>query len=170
MRYKTERTFDFSCEKVTKQLMDTVDGGYDMAELDDVTMWKTVKEVESPEKRIAIKEWCAHAQIPRTLQHVIAPRMLTWLEHSEWNRINNTYSFRIEPFYLKNVVSCQGRTTFRENGADKCVRQFDIELKVKIPVFGAIFEGLVVDYLKKNEEQDFKLSAKALEKAFGEKK
>ena len=167
--YKKERTFKYPCDKVAKILMDTEESSYDMSELENVTKWKSIKEINEPDRRIGTKEWCAHGQIPKALQHILSPRMLTWLEHSEWNRKTNTYSFRIETFYMKNIVSCSGRTIFKASGTDKCIRDFYIDLKVNIPVLGPLVEGLVIDFLKKNEEQDFNLSARALEKALGKK-
>jgi len=166
MKLKTERVFNYPCDIVCKQLMDSEDGGYDMAELENVTQWKVLKEQDDGTKRIGVKEWCAHGQIPKALQSIISPKMLTWLEHSEWNRQTTTYSFRIEPHFLKNQISCEGRTVFSEKGKDKCSRTFNIELKVKIPVLGALLEAMVLDYLKKNEEQDFNMCVKSIDKVY----
>ena len=170
MKVRTERIFDYPCEFVCKQLMDTDDGGYDMAELENVTKWKPVKEHDDGTKRVATKEWCAHSQIPKALQAVLTPKMLSWYEHSVWNRVARTYSFKIEPFYLKQQVFCEGVTAFKENGKDKCLRTFNIELKIKIPVLGPIAEGFVMDVLKKNEEQDYQMCLKAVAAAYKKKK
>ncbi|HOX28188.1 MAG TPA: DUF2505 family protein [bacterium] len=164
MKYRKSRIFNYPADVVTKILLDT-DQGYDMQELENVTAWKVIEEKDIDDRRVATKEWCAHSQIPKSLQHIISPKMLTWFEHSEWNRKTKTYSFVIVPHYLKKQVTCKGKTVFLQKGADKCDRTFEIELKVDIPIVGIILENLVLNALKQNEEQDFLLSVKAIEKA-----
>ena len=139
---------------------------YNPDELDNVTGWKVVKETDDGMRRVGTKEWCAHAQIPKALQHILSPKMLSWYEHSIWDRKAKTYNFRIEPFYLKKQVECHGRTIFAEKGPGKCSRNFRIDLTVKIPVFGQMFEKLVMELLKKNEEQDYKLTLKTAKRHF----
>jgi len=166
-KIKVERIFDYPMEESVKFFMEREDTAYDIQELENVTQWKVVKEEDRGDKRIGTKEWCAHAQIPKVLQHVVSPRMLTWYEHSEWDRTTRTYKFRIEPIYLKKVVKCQGQTTFAEAPGNKTSRTFQMMLSVDIPVLGSVAEKLIIDLLKKNEEQDYKLSLDALTKGLG---
>ena len=167
MKFKKERVYNYSHDTVVNFFMESEQTGYDMNDLDNVTQWKIVKEEDQGDKRIGIKEWCAHAQIPKALQHVVSPKMLTWLEHSVWDKKNTVYKFKIEPFYLKKKVKCQGQTDYKPKGKDKCARIFQVELKVSIPVVGQMFEKLVMELLKKNEEKDFELCQKALKEHFG---
>jgi hypothetical protein len=168
MNIKVVREFNYPIEKTVKVFFDS-DESYDMNELSNVTAWKVISEKDYGDRRVGTKEWCAHSQIPPILQHVVNPKMLTWFEHSEWNRVTNVYAFTIEPHFLKKQVTCKGRTSFAAKGTDKCVRTFDMILKVDIPILGAIFENFVAGVLKSNEEQDYKLSAKSLDKVYGKK-
>lgn len=168
-KFKIERVFNYPVKEVTDFFMEGDDTVYDLKELENVTQWKVIKEEDRPDKRTGTKEWCAHAQIPKALQHIVTPRMLTWYEHSEWDKINRVYRFKIEPFYLKKKVKCQGQTTFASSNGNKTSRTFQIMIDVNIPVFGPMAEKLIVDLLKKNEEQDYKLGTEAVEKAFGGK-
>jgi hypothetical protein len=160
MRFRQERLYNNSVESIVNLFMEGDDPVYDMDSLENVTQWKVIKEEDVGDKRIGTKEWCAHAQIPKALQHIVSPKMLTWYEHSEWDRKARTYRFRIEPFYLKKSVKCHGQTTYKESGANQCVRVFEINLIVDIPIFGPMFEKVVLDLLKRNEEQDFRLTTK----------
>ena len=166
-KMKIERIFEYPLKPTVDFFMEGEETVYDMQELENVTQWKIVKEEDSPEKRIGTKEWCAHAQIPKVLQHIVSPRMLTWYEHSIWDKVNMVYKFRIEPIYLKKKVKCQGQTTFAETPDGKTSRVFQIMIDVSIPVLGNVAEKLIIDLLSKNEEQDYKLGKAALEKALG---
>ena len=164
MRFRQERTYNHPVESIANLFMEGDEPVYDMDSLENVTQWKVIKEEDKGDKRVGIKEWCAHAQIPKALQHIISPKMLTWYEHSEWDRKTRHYRFRIEPFYLKKSVKCQGQTIYKENGANQCVRVFEISLTVDIPIFGPMFEKVVLEILKKNEEQDFRLTTNIAQK------
>lgn len=165
VRFKKDRIFDYPLKEAVSIFMEGDDVCYDMGELQNVTQYKIVKKDDRGDKKIETKEWCAHAQIPKALQHIITPKMLTWFEHSVWDRNTNIYTFTIEPHYLKNKVSCDGKTIYREKDG-KCARTFEMRLDVKIPILGQIFENVVIGLMKENEEQDYKLSANALKKAF----
>lgn len=168
-KLKVDRIFNYPVQDVADFFMEGEDTPYDMQELENVTQWKVIKEEDVNGKRVGTKEWCAHAQIPKTLQHIVTPKMLTWYEHSEWDRANRVYRFKIEPFYLKKKIKCQGQTIFAAVDGNKTSRLFQIMIDVSIPILGNVAEKLVIDLLKKNEEQDFILGNKALEKAMGAK-
>jgi hypothetical protein len=164
-KFKIERIFDYPLSETVDFFMEGEDTVYDLKQLENVTQWKVLKEDDSPEKRVGTKEWCAHAQIPKVLQHIISPKMLTWYEHSEWDKIHKVYRFKIEPIYLSKKLKCQGQTTFTQAPGNKTSRTFRIMIDVHIPVLGSVAEKLIVDLLRKNEEQDYALGTEALEKA-----
>lgn len=167
MKFKKERLLDMPMEMFLKLFMENENPPYDMSTLENVTQWKIVREKDDGDKLIGTKEWCAHAQIPKALQHIVTPKTLTWYEHSEWNRKTSVYSFRIEPFYLKNKVVCHGKTSYSAQG-DKTKRVFELLIDVKIPVFGQMFESIVITLLGKNEEQDYHICQKVCRKALQE--
>jgi hypothetical protein len=164
MKFKKEREYNHSLESIIKLFFDNDDEVYNMDQLENVTQWKVIKEEDLGDRRVGIKEWCAHAQIPKALQHIVAPKMLTWYEHSEWNRTTHTYRFRIEPFFFKKQVKCKGQTEYLARGENTSARIFEIDLIINIPVFGPMFEKLIMDHLRKNEEQDFKFTVQIAQK------
>lgn len=165
MLFKKERVFDYPFGKFLDVFVECENPPYDIHELENVTKWKVVRETDDGARKTGTKEWCAHAQIPPALRHIISPKMLTWYEHSEWNRKTNIYSFRIEPFFFKNKVTCYGKTAYEEKGNGKTLRIFEVTLKVKFPVVGPLFEATVMSLLRKNEEQDFGLCLNVIKKA-----
>ena len=168
-RYRSERKFNYPVDDAVRVFLDGGEDAYDMHELENVTAWKVVKEEDDGVRRVGTKEWCAHGQIPRAAQHIFSPKMLTWFEHSVWDRQKKIYSFEIEPRYLRKQISCKGQTAYMADGPDKMKRIFEITLKIDIPLFGPILEAAIMELLKKNEEQDFKCCAQSLEKKFGKK-
>ncbi len=169
MVFKIERSFNFPYQESVNLLMDTEGGGYDMQELDNVTAWKVVREEEKDNVRTATKEWCAHAQIPKTLQAVITPKMLTWYEHSRWERANGIYKFEIEPFYLKEQIKVHGQTHFFPKGESQFGRTFEINVNIKIPILGPMAEKLVLDLLKTNEKGDYEKCVETLARKLAKK-
>lgn len=166
MRARIERTFYYPCDDVCRVLMDSGDVSYDMQELPNVTAWKVLEEIEGEDDvRRGKKEWNAHGQIPRALQHIITPKMLSFIEHSEWDRKARTYRFRIEPHYLKHIIDCHGTTTFVPKSDKKTTRIFDVIFQFKMPILGPIFEQAIMGYLKKNEAEDARLCESQLKTA-----
>ena len=167
MKYKKEREYEHSLASIIELFLEAEEPVYELDQLENVTQWKIIREDDLGDRRVGIKEWCAHAQIPKSMQHVISPRMLTWYEHSEWNRPLNTYRFRIEPFFLKKHIKCKGQTLYVTRGDNRCARIFEIELVVNLPIIGPMFERLVMEHLRKNEEQDFGLTVEIAKKHLG---
>ena len=169
MKFKKEREYNHSVDDIVNLFLENEQEVYNMDQLENVTQWKQVKEEDKGDRRVGTKEWCAHAQIPKALQHIVSPKMLTWYEHSIWDRTTKTYKFKIEPFFFKKKIKCQGQTVYLERGEDRSARIFEVELRVNIPIFGQMFEKLVIDHLKSNEEQDFNLTAKIAAEHLGKK-
>ena len=82
VRYKKERVFNYPVDKCVELFFENPDGAYKMDELENVTEWKVINETDDGDKRVGTKEWCGHGQIPKVAQHIVSPKMLTWLEHS----------------------------------------------------------------------------------------
>lgn len=164
MHAKIERTFNYTVDDVCRVLLDSGDT-YNMEELPNVTSWKVLDEQDDGNVRRGRKEWSAHGQIPRALQHILTPSLLSFIEHSEWDRRAHVYKFRIEPHYLKAQVDCYGSTTFVPKGDNRTKRIFEVTFQFKLPVLGPIFEQAVMGYLKKNEETDARMCEMMLKKA-----
>jgi hypothetical protein len=50
---------------------------FDATKLPNVKGSKLIEEKITPERKNWKNEWCAHGQIPRLVQHIITPKMLT---------------------------------------------------------------------------------------------
>ncbi len=163
MHYKKERIYDYELDFVVNSLMDSKEPLYTFEELPNVTQNKEIWREEKGNLRYLKVEWCAHGQIPKVAQKVVSPKMLTWIEESIWDKEKYIYSFKIKPFYFAKQIDCEGSTKFYSKGKNKCARLFDIKLRIHIPVVGLVLEMAILELLKKNEEEEYKLSLKALE-------
>ncbi|GEM_PF-992831 len=163
VKFKKIRVYDHNAEQSVDYLIER-ELGYDIVELQNVTSVKKIKRTDDGKVRKDVDEWCAHAQLPKSLQHVIPPKALTWIAYAEWIRATKTIYFRIEPIVLKNKVECAGRTIYSGDAQNRLVRDFEISINVKMPVLGQVAENFIIEVLKNNERQDDELCRKILKR------
>ncbi len=169
MKFELVHYFDGPRDRVAHWLMEAEEPLLDPAELPNVTQMEEIfRNVTGPIRKIKWK-FCAHSDIPRALQNLIKPEMLTWIHHGEYNSQIKEDSFMIEPFYLKNIFSCKGGAKFFDEG-QKTRRVIFGEVKLKVPIIGVIFEEIVVKKLKENMTEEYKVTSKKVaEKIAAEK-
>ncbi len=163
MKFKKVRQYDCDVEKAVEFFIEK-ELGYDLTNLENVTTFKRVKREDDGAIRNDVEEWCAHAQLPPALRAVIPPKALTWYQHAKWVRATKTLTFRIEPIILKGKVDCTGRTIFSSAGQGKYARDFEVEIVVKLPLIASLAENVIVDLLKKNEQQEHELVLKTIDR------
>jgi hypothetical protein len=168
MKFRKVRVYDFDADEACDYLIER-ELGYDLTELENVTTFKKIKRTDDGKVRKDKDEWCAHAQLPKVLQAVIPPKALTWYGYGEWHRATKTLYFSIEPIVMRGKVDCKGRTVFKGDEKNRFVRDFEMELTVRLPVVGHLAESFIIDVLKKNEEQDHEKCSKILKKLATEK-
>jgi hypothetical protein len=166
VKFKKVRIYDHAAEKAVDYLIEK-ELGYDIVELQNVTSVKKIKRTDDGKVRKDVDEWCAHAQLPKSLQHVVPPKALTWIAYAEWHRATKTIFFHIEPIVLKNKVECSGRTIYSGDAQNRLVRDFEISITVKMPVLGQVAESFIIEVLKNNERQDDDLCRKILKRMDG---
>lgn len=104
---------------------------------------------EKDGKKYVTYEFCAYGQIPKAVQHILKPEMLTWREESYWDSAKKEYVFNITPHFFKNVFTCKGKWVYSSTGAGKSLQECRGELTIKIPIFGQIIEKAIWTNLKK---------------------
>jgi hypothetical protein len=161
-KYKIVHYYDYSLETVAKLLMDNETPLYDLVDLPNVSQNKLLDERVVGDKKYIKVEWCVHGQMPPIVQKVIKPNMLTFVEESVWDRTTKVYTTKIIPHFFRNQIDAHHKVEFFDNGDGRTRRVLSGVFEIKIPIIGAIFEGLVLTYLKQNCEDDYKLSVRAL--------
>ena len=138
-----------------------------MEDLPNVSQRKLVERRREGSKMYAKNEWCVHGQIPKIAQKVVSPETLTFMELSLWDDETTTFTTKIVPHFFKDKFICRTTSAWAENGPNTSKRTFSGSLVIKFPLFGAILEKTIIDYMKKNNDQNAVLVRAALTKRFG---
>lgn len=134
-----------------------------MSQTPNVTECELMRKVDKGDDVYATIRYSAYSQIPRVVQHILKPDMLTWISSSHWDRKNLVYSFRTRTKYFSKQVYCGGRFTFHGNGNNETVQKMEIDLRVKIPVFGMIIEKEVARVYMKSVQESMGVAEKILQ-------
>ena len=108
-------------------------------------------------------------EVPKVVQHLIKPEMLSWIEETTYDRKKKTYHTKITPFYFKNVFFCENRGYFVKKSETEILRVNDGILNIKIPVFGTFIEEQIIAHMKQNFEVEYRASYKIVKERFGGK-
>lgn len=128
-----------------------------------------LEETITEDKKHWRYQWCAHGQIPKVVQHIITPKMLTWVEDTTFDRKKKTYFTRIIPHYFQNTFKCESRGWFEKKSDNEFIRVTDGFLSIKIPVFGPFIEEAILAHLKINFTQEYNATFKVVKEKFGKK-
>jgi len=166
MRFKMEHKFDWPAEPIVEMLKN----GEDLCPMEDlpnVTSRKILESRREGKKVYNRIEWCVHGQIPRIAQKILTPDMLTFEEHTVWDDDDCSFTTKIVPHYMKDKFKCNTKSKWVPDGENKTVRQFGGVLEARVPVVGQVVEKTIVNYLKKNNDQNAKLVKKFLKQRLG---
>jgi hypothetical protein len=166
-RYRIVDYYDFPIDTVVDLLMET-EGLYDLKDLPNVQTNTPIECRDEGDRKLIKNKWCVHGQIPKAAQKLIKPEMLTFVEDSVWDRRDRTYSTKIIPNYLANLINCRHKLEFFDNGDGRTRRVLSGFFELKVPIIGSLFELAVVQQLKNNAEEDFKLGNNAIKKYIAE--
>ncbi len=161
-RYNIVNYYDFPIDVVVELLMEKAI--YNLNDLPNVSTNELIEERDTGDKKFIKVKWCVHGQIPKAAQMIIRPETLTFLEDSVWDRKTRVYSTKIIPHFFKNQVDARHKVEFHDNKDGRTKRVLSGTFEFKIPIVGAIFEPVVLHYLKQNAEEDFKIGNNALGK------
>ena len=162
-KYKITHYYEYHIDTVVKLLMDNEEPIYDLLDLPNASSITPLEERDEGNRKIIKNEWCVHGQMPKIVQKVVRPDMLTFVEDSIWDRENLTYTARIIPHHFNKQINARHKVEFYDNGDGRTKRVLLGVFEVKIPVVGSVMEPLLLKYIKQNAEEDFEMSRKALE-------
>jgi|YNPNPStandDraft_1061719.scaffolds.fasta_scaffold06463_5 hypothetical protein len=66
-----------------------------------------------------VNRWYAVGEIPKVVQSVIKPEMLTWLDTATWDDKEKTCRWDIETMFFKENVKCSGINYYKPEGDGK---------------------------------------------------
>lgn len=166
MKFKIEHRFEGGpYEEVVHFL--TEEYVFEPTKLENVKSNKPISEVVTEDKKYWKNEWCAHGQIPKIVQHIITPKMLTWVEETTFDRKKITYHTKITPFYMKNVVRCESDGYFVKVSDRELLRVQSGFLDIRIPIFGSFIEEQIIAGLRQNFDQEYKVTFKVVKEKYG---
>ncbi len=163
MKLKAEYVFDADMARTLEVCVTNNIGNveYFKESMSNVAEVKLIERVDHPDGRIHVKmEFCAFGQIPKAVQHLLKPEMLTWREISTWEPATRRYNFEIKPHYFSNVFSCKGYWGYKELGPKKTLQFCDGSLDIKIPIFGPMIEKAIWPNLEKNWIESYQKTKK----------
>lgn len=161
-RYRFVDYYDFYIDTVVKLLMENEPPIYDLVDLPNVSQSTPIETRDAGDKKYIKNKWCVHGQIPKPVQKIVRPEMLSFIEDSVWDRKALTYTTKVIPFFLKNLIDVGHKVEFKDAGDGRTQRIISGYFELKIPLIGHIFDKAVIVHVKKNAEDDFKLSNNAL--------
>ncbi len=166
MKFRIEHRFEGGPFEEAVHFL-TEENVFDPNNLPNVKGNKLLVEKITEDTKYWKNEWTAHGQIPKLVQHLITPKMLTWIEETTYDRKKKTYHTKITPFYFKNVFFCENRSYFVKISDKEFMRINDGVLNIKIPIFGPFIEEQIIAHLKQNFEPEYKYSFKQVKDRFG---
>lgn len=57
-------------------------------------------------------EWRVRYQLPAFAKSLLGTASLGWIDRNSWNDDTKTCDWTIEPFFMREYISCSGRTVF----------------------------------------------------------
>lgn len=99
-----------------------------------------------------VNTWvAADEDIPSVAQKFIKPEMLRWTDRATWHDDENSCDWDMEVGFLKEAISCAGKTYYREkNGKTEVHITGDLQVDAKkIPGVPKLLAGKVGDAVEK---------------------
>jgi len=159
MKLKAEYVFDADMDKTLDVCVTKTIGNeeYFKEMMPNVSSVKVVQFKTRPDGKQDVKyEFCAHGQIPKAIQHLLRPEMLTWWEISTWDPATKKYNFEIKTHFFTNLFTCKGYWTYESRGPKKTAQICIGVLEIKIPIFGPMIEKAIWPNLEKNWEESYR--------------
>ncbi len=163
MKLKAEYIFDADMKRTLDVCVYNNIGNveYFLNSMENVSSITLVERKDHPDGRIHVKmDFCAHGKIPRAVQHLVKPEMLTWREISTWDPNTLHYDFEIKPYAFRNVFVCKGYWGYKEVAPNKTSQFVDGVLQIKMPIFGDLVEKAIWPVLEKNWIESYEKTKK----------
>lgn len=163
MKIKAEYVFNKPMDETIEILVHKTIGNVDyfLETMPDLTYAKCLERRDDPDGKIHVKmEMCAHGKIPKAVQHMLKPEMLTWQEISTWDPNTKRYMYQVKTKYFTNAFVCKGIWGYKEKSPNSTVQFCEGILEIKIPILGGIIEKAIWPALKKNWDENYKIMVK----------
>jgi len=149
--------FDIQLEEFLRITFNpTEEESKDLTELPNVKDREELERYED-EKIIRSKvRYFAVGSIPPAARKHVKPHMLSWIEHSTWDKAGLFWDWRIEPHFFKEYINCKGRMSLHDDGG-RTKRRTRGSIEIRIPLFGHIAERAIVSHLGKNLDVEKKM-------------
>jgi hypothetical protein len=151
MKYSTRHVIDGTIDDV---VLVGLDRSRDVKVYPNVTSCKVVSSEKRGNKLYVKVESIGNGDIPPRLRTLLSPKMLTWIETGEYDYDKKEYKYTVRTFFFANLFGMTGTIRYFKEGEDKTVRTLDGEIKINIPILGAIAEKKIVEIQKVNLELD----------------
>ena len=138
MKYKVHHIIEAPIEDLIELTQDREDR--DPKVYPNVTSTKLLSEERKGNVLRTKLETCANGDIPPKLRKLIKPKMLSWIEYGEFDFDKSEYRYNVKTFYFTNVFKMQGRVQWTKLEDNKTARDMEVEIKINIPVLGAMAE------------------------------
>jgi hypothetical protein len=119
------------------------------------------------------RESSASSHVPENFRKYISPDMLKWKEMSTWHKSTNIHEWRVVPTHYERFLDVRGRTIYEEIEAGDGIqtrRTLDMNLKVRLPVLGALAEAAIFEAFSKNFQKDYEAIRERVLEYGGEEK
>lgn len=91
------------------------------------------KELEGNQIEL-VNHWHGATEIPSLIKKFIKPEMMSWKDFAHWYDDELYVSWRLETFYLKELFTCKGKTSFIEIAENETEMAIEAELVVNAKI------------------------------------
>ena len=101
--------------------------------------------------------------IPAVAKKVIKVDQIEYIEDTTYVKGSNKITIQITPNIFPDKFSFKGELRLIPNGDKKCIREFEMELKLKVFGIGSILEKYIFEQIKSGYEDGAKLTSQYLD-------
>lgn len=163
------RTYDFNAplDVVVQNLMERfVQDPAVMLNTPDLKGCKMLDRKDDGDAVSITVQYSAYSQIPKMVQHLLTPEMLTWISRGVWNRAKRIYSFDVETAYFTKQVTCRGVQQYLAAGPERTQQKMEMRIRIAIPLFGAFIEKEIARLFVANLDAGYQVARKIVEEGF----
>jgi hypothetical protein len=131
MEIYSAQVIDFAIDKVYPLVRDNLN--------DLVPYLQNVKRIETEAKedlgegRIRlINRWHGKGEIPKVVQSIVKPEMITWLDTAVWNDEDKSCHWEIQTMFFKDNIRCKGINYYKPQGQDRTKLEITGDLTIHL--------------------------------------
>lgn len=111
-------------------------------------------------------QYSAYSQIPKVVQHLLTPDMLSWISYGRWDRRKMVYTFDVETMYFTKQVHCRGVQSYHAIDENRSVQKMEMKLRISIPLFSAFIEKEIARAFVSNIDSGYPMARKMVEEGY----